>query len=108
MQFYEALVQNLPTGNKKMYPRTSDGYRSYVSLSFAFGATKIRVLMPNMSDWKKTDGTFSDRHVALYTKDLRSEEVVNAAALLFSQTLEKTFREFYQELVLRGKESIPE
>ncbi len=60
-------------------PTTSDGYVWFWSLDFSIGRGKVLVLIPWAQDWDKTDGTQSDRGIAVHTRgvdELTAAQVV--------------------------------
>lgn len=47
-------------------PMTSDGYMWEYGVMFRFENRHVQILFPKMEDEHHRDGTFADRHVALY------------------------------------------
>jgi hypothetical protein len=64
-------------------PVTSDGYNWFWALFFRRDTGVTVVLIPMSQDWKKRDGTQSDRRIAVHTSDMTAQaagEVVDELA----------------------------
>lgn len=62
-----SLAEHIPGFVGSGRATTSDKYFWYCSLRFTLSEGEVMILFPWAQDWKGTDGTSADRHIALYT-----------------------------------------
>lgn len=104
---FEDIVDTLHAGKASWHPKTADGYSWMVGISFVIGKVRYKVLFPMMHDaHSMTDGTNSDRHVAIYVADSAqdfSEEQITYAAEVFAGDVITVYRHLYGDSIRDGK-----
>jgi hypothetical protein len=98
--FLGNIAEAIHAGNKKRSPFTSDHYRWLASISFVHCGVRFRVLIPLNEDFQKVDGTYADRHVALYSKKDASNELLISASKYFVDAFQKVYLGMYESLDL--------
>ena len=108
MQFFDDVTDSLHAGSIVWHPKTADGYMWATGNSFKFEKVRYKVLFPMTHDTvKMTDGTNSDRHVALYVSedapaDITDEQIAYAAEI-FAGDVITVYRHFYEASIRDGK-----
>ena len=104
VMLFDLVVDMLHSGGARHHPRTSDGYVWIVVISFQFKGVKFKILFPMIHDLPgKSDGTSSDRHVALYSKTVVSDHDLTLAAEIFASDFVISYKDMYSVAILDSK-----
>ncbi len=91
-QWLENAAQHVEGFSRRIRATTSDDYNWFWSLEFVKDSGKVAILIPWSQDQGKTDGTQSDRSIAVYAQgvdEAAAEQVAQQFALVVERRLHR-------------------
>lgn len=99
--FMEIVRRRLPASDPYTAKgvETDDRYEWRCAIHFNYHGRRITVLMPGTENLDLTDGTYADRHMALYYQGEQvSDEILSTVTMKVADAFVAAYRSRYREL----------